>query len=416
MDVIFKNAQRVGPKGQPEKVHLHIANGRVAYIGHDMPNHAAEMVDTKGAFFSVGWFDPLANFCEPGLEHKEDIESGARVAIRGGFTRVGVLPDTDPVLDSNPQLAYIVERSRGVLPHVHVLPSFVKRGNHGELSEVLEMEEAGALAFAQPRSVMLHSSVVLKSMEYLRPTGKRLVLYVNDKKTVPGAFVHEGMANVQMGMRGIPDFCEEVLVKQYIELLRYTQSSCHLSGISSRKSLPYIEKAKHEGLDISCDVSVNQLLFNEYHVLGFDTNYKLEPPLRSEDDQLALIEAVKSGLIDVVTAQHQPHEADAKRTEIHLAEFGVIGLQTVFPLLCQVFSVEKAVEILAVHNRRPFGVAEKGLNVGDEAEITFYMPDTTWVFDEAANESKSANSMSMGKLLKGKAVGVVAKGQFAWYG
>lgn len=416
MDVIFKNAKHLGTPGQAEHVHLHIKNGRIASIGTEMPSESAEIVDTKGAFFSAGWFDPLANFCEPGLEHKEDVVSGAEVAIRGGFTRVGLLPDTDPLIDSHPQLAYIERRSQALLPHVHVLPSFVKRGNYDELSEILEMDEAGALAFAQPKGLLLHPSVVLKSLEYIRPTAKRLVLYVNDRKTVPGAFIHEGWANVQLGMRGIPDFCEEVIVKQYIELLRYTKSSCHLSGLSSRRSLPYVAQAKQEGLNLTCDVSINQLLFNERDLLGFDTNYKLDPPLRSEADQAALAQAVENGLIDVVTSQHCPHEADAKRTEMHLAAFGVIGLQTLFPLLCKVFSFDKAIDILTHQNRRPFGIEMPAIKVGEEAEITFFQPDKPWVFDEVTNASKSTNSMMWGKTLQGQALGVVAKGQYAWHG
>ena len=213
-------------------------------------------------------------------------------------------------------------------------------------------------------------------------------------------------------MRGIPSFTEELLVGKYVQLLKYTGSSIHITGVSSKVSVKLIEDAKKEGLSISADTSIYNLLFTDEKLKSFDTNFKLNPPLREESDRQALLSAVRAGIIDVVTAGHEPHEEDAKKCELKTASFGVIGIQTFFPLLLKEFEIEEAVSILTSGNRKAFNVEVPQIQEGVRANLTLFNPTRNWHFDAATNQSKSVNSMFFGKELTGDIIGVISGQQF----
>ena len=389
-----------------------IENGQITAVGNNLNHDADHTLAEDGLHVSSGWFDPFVNFCEPGNEHKEDLHSGCAAAIAGGFTAVGVLPDTQPLLDSRPQIDFIERSTEGLGIQVLVGPSFVKEGNHGELSEILELSEAGAFAFNQPEAVSLTDAVVLKALDYSKFTSKKVCLDVTNHSIIPGAFIHEGLVNVKIGLRGIPSFSEVLLVKKYIELLRYTGASLHLSGVSTADSLELISAAKADGLDLTCDCSVYHLLHTDEDLLSFNTNFKLRTPLRSELDRNALVAAVMSGTIDVVTAYHQPHEEDAKKTEITLADSGVIGLQTLYPLLIQAVGLEKAIGILVSRNRTAFNRDVPVIKEGNAVNLTVFNPESAWVLNAESNKSKSNNSMLWNEQVMGSVLATVLGSKF----
>lgn len=408
MKVLIKKAWIHGPDGSADQqADVFIQDGIINTIGNELSLEADSVLEGQDLHVSAGWFEPFANFCEPGNEYKEDLDSGCEAAIAGGFTDVGLVPDTAPMIDSRPQLDFIAKNSEYQNIELWVGPSFAKDGKSGELSEILELSEAGAFAFNQPEMASLPDSVILKALDYAKVTGKKVCLDATDHSIIPGAFVHEGLVNVQIGLRGIPDFSEELLVKKYVELLRYTGSHMHIRGISSRKVLDTIHQAKEDGLHLSCDTSVYHLLYTDESLMSFDTNFKLSSPLRSESDRLALVEAVKSGLIDVVTSGHAPQDEDAKKTEITMAENGVIGLQTMFPLLAKAVGVEVAIQILTRRNRTAFGIEFPEVSEGAPAKLTVFESSTEWIFDETTNKSKSNNSMLWRQTLQGKALATV---------
>lgn len=386
---------------------IFIENGVIGAIGKDLAVDADEVLDQEGVHVSAGWFDPFVNFCEPGNEHKEDLASGSQAALAGGFTDVGIVPDTAPIIDSRPQLDFIARNTEEYRLQLWVAPSFVKEGNPSELSEILELSEAGAIAFNQPQLSSLPDSVILKALDYVKITGKKVCLSATDHSIIPGAFVHEGLVNVQIGLRGIPAFSEELQVKKYVELLRYTNSHMHIRGVSSLKALDVIRSAKADGLHLSCDTTVYHLLYTDAALLSFDTNFKLSSPLRSEQDRVALVEAVQSGLIDAVTCAHEPHEEDSKKTEIKMAENGVIGLQTMYPLLAKAVGIECALDILVNRNRKVFGLEVPTLREGEKARLTVFQPETSWILNAETNRSKSSNSMLWEQSLEGKSVATV---------
>lgn len=412
MKLLLKNVLVRGESGATQTQDIEVTDGIITQMGEveGNPNHKIIRIDNLEC--SVGFFDPFVNFCEPGLEYKEDFISGINTASFGGFTQVGLTPDTEPSIDNRPQLDFVKASTANRPTTVSVFPSFVKSTNHNELSEIVELSDAGAIGFLQPTEHVIKPSVILKALDYAKITGKKIVVYVTDFDIVPGAFIHEGDANVKIGMRGIPDFSEEILVKEYVELLRYTKSAMHISGISSAKSLKYLQEAKNDGLELTSDTSIYNLIFTDKELINFDTNFKLNPPLRSENDRLALIEAVKSGVIDCVTSKHAPQDEDVKKSELKMASFGVVGLQTMFSALTKVFSIEETINILTTRNRAAFNVGVPKLATGEKANIALFIPGSEWSFNASSNKSKSDNSMFFNSSLKGKPMGVI-HGQYS---
>lgn len=408
MKLLIKDAIIHGVSStRAEKGDIEITNDVISAMGSIPASPEHEVIAIDDVHCSSGWFDPFVNFGVPGNEHKEDFATGCAAAARGGFVEVGLLPDTDPLIENRPQLDFIAKSSSQFPVEITAHPSFVKGASGNELSEIAEMAASGVLSFIYPGRQRVKSALLLKALEYAKVTGKKITVSATDFSMIPDAFMHEGLVNVALGLRGIPVFTEELMISRYVELLRYTGSAMHISGVSSAKGAALIGKAKQDGLHLSADTSVYNLLFTDDVLKTFDTNYKLNPPIREEQDRQALIAAVKSGVIDMVTSQHQPHEEDAKKCEIKTAEFGVIGLQTLFPLLLQEFTLDEVLQILINRNRAGFGKDIPLMEQGSKASLTLFDPEKEWKFDADSNLSKSRNSMFFGGTLKGTGLGVV---------
>ncbi|MGB0429548.1 MAG: dihydroorotase [Bacteroidia bacterium] len=407
MKLLLKNVNACLANEGFQNVDIEIIDGVYTQIGKIEISDHNRVIEKENLHCAPGFFDPFVNFGEPGFEHKEGLVSGCKAAAYGCFTQVAQMPDTNPVIDNRPQVDFINSQSKSLPVLVGAMPSFTKAQSVNELSEIGELADAGVIAFSQLSNKVVKPSVLLKALEYAKAFNKKLVVHATDFELVPGAFIHEGITNVKIGMRGIPDFTEELLVKKYVELLRYSGSSLHISGISSQKSLAIIEMAKSEGLNLTADTSVYNLIFTEDNLLDFDTNFKLNPPLRSVNDKDALIDAVKSGVIDVVTSNHQPHEDDAKKLELETSEFGVIGVQTVFPALADTIGLSNAINILANRNRKTFDLDIPTIKVGNRANLSLFNPKSSWVFKVSNNLSKSQNSMFINHEFMTKPLGIV---------
>ncbi|MFY0675452.1 MAG: hypothetical protein JXQ87_18795 [Bacteroidia bacterium] len=399
---VLDNAEKVF-----KTVDIEISEGIITKIGNINAANEHQIIEINGLHCAEGFFDPFVNFCEPGLEYKEDLNSGIESAAFGGFTQVGLLPYTEPAIDSRPQIEFIKSATQSAAVKASVIPLFTKANSKNELSEIGEMADAGALAFVQSQYGVVKPTVLLKALEYSKISGKKIVVNCTDFDIIPGAFIHEGETNVMIGMRGIPPFTEELLVKQYIELLRYTDSSIHISGVSCAESIPLISAAKAQGLKLTADTSIYNLLFTEKDIVDFDTNFKLDPPLRSEIDRQSLVDAVKSNVIDVVTCKHDPQDEDLKKTELKMAAFGVIGLQTAFSALTSAVGLDCAINILTHRNKEAFGVKSNSIKEGEVANLSLFVPDAQWKFNQELNKSKSENSMFLEKQMIGKPIGIV---------
>lgn len=371
--------------------------------------------DVKGALLSPGWFDMRASLREPGMEHKENLESGALAAAAGGFTRVACLPDTDPTLQTKADIEFIYRKSED-LP-VHLLPygAITKNREGTELNELYDMHLAGAIAFTDANKCLMHAGIMMRAMQYAANFGGILLSHAQDQHLATGGRMHEGAMSVNLGLKGIPNIAEEVIVARDIELARYVNTPLHFSHISSKGSVELIRKARKQGLQITADVSVASLVFTDENLHDFNSNYKVLPPLRGKADQKALWDGVADGTIDCIVSDHQPEDTEHKAVEFEYAAYGMIQLQTAYSLL-NMFKPKQLdngilIKALSINPRKILKQKAVSITKGASAEITIFNPTATWEYHAASNLSKSVNNPVMSQTLTGKVLGIINKDQ-----
>ncbi|MFN5884603.1 MAG: dihydroorotase [Bacteroidota bacterium] len=371
--------------------------------------------DVKGALLSPGWFDMRASLREPGMEHKETLESGARAAAAGGFTRVACLPDTKPAMQTKADIEFIYRKSEE-LP-VHLLPygSITKDREGTELNELYDMHLAGAIAFTDANRSLMHAGVMLRAMQYAANFGGILLSHAQDQNLAAGGRMNEGTISVNLGLKGIPNIAEEVMVARDIELAKYNNAPLHFSHISSKGSVEQIRKARKQGLQITADVAVASLVFTDENLNDFDSNFKVLPPLRGKADQKALWDGIADGIIDCIVSDHQPEDTEHKNVEFEYAAYGMIQLQTAYAML-NMFKPKQfdngiLVKALAINPRKILNQPGVSISKGACAEITIFEPNATWQYSSGNNLSKSVNSPVLNQTLTGKVLGIINKNQ-----
>jgi dihydroorotase len=417
MRILIKAAKIVDP-GSPynglEKDIL-IENGIISSIGDALAD-AETTLQARGLFLSPGWLDMQANFCDPGFEQKEDFDTGTAAAAQGGFTHVCLLPNTQPVVQSKNALSYISRGNSYRLVQLLPLAAVTLNTKGEELTEMLDLHHAGAVAFSDGIEPIWNADILLKSLQYLQTTGAVLITRPEDKMLTRFANMHEGQVSTRLGFKGMPALAEELIIDRDIEILKYTGGRLHFSNISCEGAVKRIRAAKSLGLSITCDVAAHQLAFTDDSLATFDTNFKVNPPLRQDAHRNALIDGLKDGTIDVVVSSHQPQDVEAKNLEFDMAEFGAIGLQSVFPILNQVFGDENhqlIAEKIAINPRKILGLPIPVINEGQSADLTLFDPKAKWTLNKLSNKSKSENSPFWGQELTGKSVGLI-RGTFSY--
>jgi dihydroorotase len=389
-----------------------IADGFIEKIETNISN-ADEMHDLKNCTVSPGWIDIFSQFCDPGMEYRETLESGANAAAAGGFTQVFVLPNTNPAVQNKSQVEYIVQKSKHLPIHIHPLGAITKNIEGKELAEMYDMKDNGAIAFTDGINPVQSSGLFLKALQYIKAFDGVLLQVPVDKSIGQHGLINEGIVSTQLGLPGIPAIAEEIIIRRDIELLKYAQSKLHITGISTANSLQLIIDAKNEGLKITCSVAPYHLFFCDEDMMNYDTNLKVNPPLRSRKDMMALREAVKDGLVDCIASHHNPQNWDAKTCEFEYAKNGMIGLQTTYAALQTVLpelSANDLTAILSANARKIFGLDDATIKEGNKAELTLFNPKENTVLTKENNKSKSANSPFIDKILKGKVLGIFSKG------
>ncbi|MCX6351245.1 MAG: dihydroorotase, partial [Bacteroidetes bacterium] len=387
-------------------------NGVISKIAKSIIDTDAVLIEGKGLGASIGWADMRVNFADPGFEFKEDIDSGCEAAAFGGITTVGLMPETQPLVTTKSQVEYILNRSRDKV--VNVLPFGRIANKDGCLTEMVDMLNSGALSFTSGYKSISDEGFLLRAMLYAKSLNIRLAFFAENCGIAGIGVVNEGLVNVQLGLKGSPAFAEEVEVQKIISIAKYNGTPVHLSGISTKRAVELIAEAKRKGLDITAEVYINHLMFDESHIANFDTNLKLRPPLRTAEDKAALIDALERGIIDIVSSDHSPHEEDAKHCEFDLASYGAIGTQTLFSQLIAVYGVQKIAfisNLLSARPRKVFGVEVPTIKEGNNAEITVFSATEKWTLNSKTNKSKAINTPLWGKELQGKAVALINKNQ-----
>ncbi len=408
--IYFKNLEVIFPGNafHGKKINLLVKDGKLYPNAEN--THQAEEVDATGMMVSPGWLDMRSQFCDPGLEHKEDLLSGAESALAGGFSGVGLLPNTEPVIDGKNGIIYILNRTASLALDVYPYGAVTTGTKGKQLSEMYDMSNAGAIAFTDGDEPIWHSGILLKSLQYVQPINKLIINKAYDPYLAKEGVVHEGKNSTSAGLKGIPAISESISIQKNLEILRYAGGKMHFSLVSTKDGVELIKKAKKEGLNVTCDVAVHNLVLNDETIELFDTNYKVFPPLRSEEHRKALIKGLKDGTIDCVVTDHHPQDIESKRLEFDLAEFGIIGHQTCYALLDSVLEDSEIVEKLAVNPRKILGLELPKFEEGAIANLTIYSKER-WTYTEKNNQSKSLNSPYLNQEMNGKAHYVINKNQ-----
>ena len=365
---------------------------------------------------SPGWFDLHANFSEPGNEQKETLESGSRAAAKGGFTGVMIMPNTTPSLDNKGMIKYIQNATKGNIVDIFPAGNLTMKQEGNEIVEMHDMSKAGCLAFTDDKESIKRNEVLKIALLYAKDCNALIMNYPNENSIANNGYMHEGAISTKLGLRGIPAIAEEMMVDRDISICEYTESRFHLSYISTKGSAEKIKKAKTKGLNITADVALHNLFLTDESINNFDTRYKVMPPLRTKNDNRALIKALKEGTIDVITTDHSPQDEEHKRVEFDNAKNGIIGLESAFGLLGKHLvpdlGLSQIIKNIAINPRNILGINEATLVEGNIANITLFNPDLEWEFTKEEIKSKSDNTPFIGVKLKGKALAIFNNGKF----
>lgn len=380
-----------------------ITDGRIAGLGENINAKDAKEIHMSGQYLAPGFVDLNANFGEPGQETKEDIETGSRAAASGGFTGVALMPNTVPPIHSKAEISFIVNRSRGNMVNIYPLGALSKNREGKDLAELYDMSLSGAVAFTDGNRPVADSGLMSRALLYTK--GFKGLIFSNpeDSAIAGKGKMNEGVISTLLGMKGIPALAEEMVISRDLYLAEYNDAPIHFSAISTLGSVDLIRAAKKKNIQVTCDVAAHNLVFDEEELSGFNSNYKVKPPLRTKEDIRALINGLKDGTVDAIVSQHTPHEIEFKNVEFEIASYGIIGLQTVLPLALKAkLSPEVIVEKLCVSPRRILSIPLPDLKMDAPAEFIVFNKDTEWEFNAANNFSKSSNSPLMNQKLKGR--------------
>jgi dihydroorotase len=404
MNLLIKSATIIDP-GSPfhqQVADILIENGIIARIAEDIEADA-ELVDAEGKYVSPGFFDLNCNIGELGLETKEDMHSGTRAAAAGGFTGVALMPNTIPPVHSKAEIEYLLNRAKNNLVDVYPLGTISHKREGKDLAEMYDMYLSGAKAFTDGNRPVQDAGLMERALLYAQGFDALVFSYPEDTAIAGKAKVNEGEISTLLGMKGIPSLAEELMIARDLYLAEYTVSKIHFSTISTARSVELIREAKRKGLEVTCDVAAHHLVLTDEALIGFDSMYKVKPPLRTKDDVTALIKGLKDGTIDAIVTQHTPHEVEFKDVEFEVAEYGIVGLQTALALaLRSGLPVEMLVDKLAINPREILGVAVPVIAEGERANLVLFDTDAEWEYTGKNNRSKSVNSPFIGHNLKGK--------------
>lgn len=407
MHILLKNVKIIAPSSplHGQQKDISIQNGIIQQVGNNLEDARATVISGNNLHVSAGWMDVFAHFCDPGQEHKEDLQSGIKAAATGGYTTVMVVPNTQPALHTKPQIEYVLSRTRHSAATVLPIGAATKNLEGAGLAEMYEMQQAGAVAFSDGFKPLQSPGLMLKALQYIKAFDGTLIQLPDDQSISAHGLMHEGIYSTRLGMPGKPALAEELIIQRDLELAKYTDSRIHFTGISTRKSVELIAAAKADGIKVTCSVTPYHLSLTDAQLINYDTHLKVNPPLRSADDVKALQEAVLHGTIDCIATHHTPQDWDAKQVEFEYAKNGMIGLESAFGVLRQYLPqlpLEQLINMLTTQPRKIFGLPQPALQEGAAANLTVFDPETSWQFTKAHIASRSKNSAYIGEQLKGK--------------
>lgn len=420
--VAYLNARLLDPATSLDaKGALLVEDGRIADFGPTLFKDGApsvrEVVDCEGLCLAPGLFDIRTQLREPGMEHLETLDSAGDAALAGGVTRVACLPNTDPIIDDVPVVEFIARRAREVRKakvHCHAA---LTRGFLGrEITEIGLMKDAGVLAFTDAVTATVDAKVLSRALSYAKAFDALVMQHPEEPALSEGGMMNKGLLASELGLAGIPTEAETIMVERDLRLVAMTGGRFHFSHVTTADALEAIRRAKKSGLPVTCDTAPHYFALNENAVGDYRTFAKVSPPLRSEEDRLALIEAIKDGTVDIIASDHAPHDQDSKRLPFSQASFGVIGLETLLPLSLELYHAGhlSLLDVLVKLSHQPtalMGLEGGCLKKGSPADIVIFDPDQDWTIEESALHSKSKNTAFEGRKVKGRVHRTIVDGR-----
>ena len=423
MKLHLKSGRLIDPiQGIDVVTDMLIVDGKIERIGETLSSDKSyEVIDLKNKIIAPGFIDMHVHLREPGYEHKETIATGCASAAAGGFTAVCCMPNTNPTIDEESVVRYVQEEGRratGGLVDVFPIAAASKGRKGEELSPMAELAKAGAVAFSDDGSPIANAELMRRIFEYSSMYSLPIIQHAEEPTMTKNGLMNEGFTSTRLGMPGIPPIAEELMIVRDIVLLRYVpRAKYHVAHISTIGSIDCIRRAKIEKLNVTCEAAPHHFTLTDEAVESFDTNLKMNPPLRTKADVQAMKEALRDGIIDVIATDHAPHTIDDKEVEFTQAPFGIVGLETALglsltELVHQNFlTLSQLIEKFSVNPRRILSLPAIRIQAGESANLTLLDRNVEWTVDIQSFKSKSKNSPFHGRMLKGKAIGLINNGK-----
>jgi dihydroorotase len=418
MAVIIRSAKIISSASESngQIADILIIDGVITEIGNDLnAPDGAEIIEADGLCVSPGWFDMHVNFRDPGFEYKEDLSSGKNAAAAGGFTGVAVMPSTLPPIHSKSEVEYVINKTRGFIVDIMPIGAVSKDLDGKDLSEMYDMHLSGAVAFSDDKKSIADPGLLQRALLYSKAFNGLIINFPDEKKISLDGKMNEGVTSTHTGLKGMPTLAEDIMVQRDIFLAEYTNARIHFSTISSAKTVDLIRAAKKQGLNVTAEVAVHNLFFDDTALEGFESFFKVKPPLRSKYDIEALLNGLADGTIDAIVSDHAPEDEEMKKREFDYAAFGAIGLETAFAaansVLASKLSLEKIIDLVSINPRKILNLPIPAFKIGEKANLTCFIPNHNWTVKESDLKSKSKNCPFIGQNLTGKAIAILNNGQ-----
>ncbi|MBQ2800686.1 MAG: dihydroorotase [Lachnospiraceae bacterium] len=421
MTILIKNGRIIDPMSNRDEVaDLYVEDGIVSQVGKEIEREAERIIDATDLLVMPGFIDLHVHLREPGLEHKETIETGAMAAARGGFTTICAMPNTKPVVDSREVVEDIYKRAEKAKCHVLQVGAVTKGQMGAELADIREMKQAGICAISEDGKSVMDSKLYKEAMVIAKEEKLPVFAHCEDKNLVGKGALNAGKKAEELGVEGITNAVEDIITARDILLSKETGARLHLCHCSTADSVRMVEEAKKEGLLVTAEVCPHHFTLTEDDIEGSDTNYKMNPPLRSKADKEALIEGLKNNIMDVISTDHAPHHADEKAKPMAEAPFGIVGLETAYALTNSelvekgYLSQKQLVEKMSANPAKVLGMDKGCIGEGKVADIVITNPKEEYVIDVNEFASKGKNTPFNGRKVTGKVKYTILAGELVY--
>ncbi|MDD2364939.1 MAG: dihydroorotase [Desulfuromonadaceae bacterium] len=419
MNLLIKNGRVIDPSQNiDDKMDLLIENGLIKEIGKGMAaSDCVEVIDAAGKYVVPGLIDIHVHLRDPGLEYKEDIVSGTKAAVTGGFTSVCCMPNTKPVIDNKSVAGYIINKSRSEgFCNVFPIGSITYGLSGDRMSEMGELKESGCVAVSDDGKPVANSELMMRALQYAAGIGIMVISHAEELALVGEGTMNEGFTSTELGLKGIPRVAEDIATARETMLAEYTGTPIHIAHVSTKGAVRIIREAKARGVKVTCETAPHYFTLTDDAVRGYNTNAKMNPPLREADDVAAVKEGLRDGTIDAIATDHAPHHQDEKDVEFNVAMNGIIGLETSLPLSLGLVSsgvvtINQLIEKMSCNPSKILSLNRGTLGIGAVADVTLIDPEYEWVVEAEKLASKSKNSPWLGRKMKGAAVATIVGGK-----